>query len=369
MLAGLTARETRRGEVEFSLADLQDDESDDEGAPPVTNIDFAYQAPLPPGAAQELAEEHRREAALRREAGAALPGTAAFVALMLRCEEQQCVNMAVDLFKMPANVPVRLIAARLARQLGVRHKKKTAAEKLELAELRAKIDKLQEKIFADVNRFLPVTQAQQLGDASEDLLTGSGTRSVDSLGAAWDKVLPARLPSEEDVPPEETGDMPVDDEHILPELIGLPFPSDFGINICREQGWLSVFLTERYLRQAVMRDALENSRKGVGGKAYMFMKEHKHKKTTTTKTRAGNRLKQTNLAIQGFARTYSNSRKAWENLLPTLEARQEFRRLTPDDLKSVRAAVDHSARGSKQEAASWIWGGRLGSDTYVRACE
>lgn len=261
----------------------------------------------------------------------------------------------------------------MARALGARRKQTTAAEQLELAERRAKIDKLQEKIFADAHRFLPVTKPELFGDASDDVLTGRGIRPLDSLGSAWDKqpvaVAPDDSESEDDDPAEGPAEMLMDDEHVLPELIALPFPSEFRLDVCKCQGWLAMFLTERHMREAVMREALENGRKGFGGKAHMFVNARRKQKTTKTKTRSANQVRQYTEAIKGAARIYSTSRRAWRFLSPTLAGLAEFRELHASDLHSVRAAIDHSARNTKQTKPSWIWGGRLGSTEYVRACE
>ena len=66
-----------------------DDEDEDE--PPKAKVDFEYKTTLPSDAQSQilLREEAQQENELRKKAGPALRGSAAFVALMLRCEEQQ----------------------------------------------------------------------------------------------------------------------------------------------------------------------------------------------------------------------------------------------------------------------------------------
>jgi hypothetical protein len=246
--------------------------------------------------------------------------------------------------------------------------------KLDLAERRAKINKMQEQIFADVHKYLPISRPDKLQDATNDIVGGRAVRSTSAFGAHWDGVRVGATPEEEDLVIETSAsaeqDITESDEEVLPERLALPFPSSIGREECATQKWLAPFLTERHMREAVMREALELARRGIGGKAYMFVKErHRETLNAGAKTRSAKRVQEYTAAIKASARLYCLTRDGWMALGPSAAKKTEFRELRAEHLTSVRSAIDHKARGTKTVQPSWIWGARLESTEYVHARE
>lgn len=263
--------------------------------------------------------------------------------------------------------------ASLARELGRENTEKSADKQVQLAELRTKILREQEKIFADVKRFLPVTGAENASDDQsdklDDLLVGVAMAGGIQLGVEWDDI-PLATEGYEDDERRGRGVQPrAWQEQVPPELVLLPFPSTIGAEVCDGRGWSPALLTEQCLREAQMRDHLEYCRQAVGGKAFLFATEYRKAKGQTRIMRSRAQLNQLTDQLRRDARFYSLSRSAWLNLKPTEAGLKEFAPLVADDLQSVRSAIDHTLRGKRNTRTSWIWGGRLNSSDYVRKRE
>lgn len=291
-------------------------------------------------------------------------GTAAWLDLGLRAQEEQ------------------IAVAGVARRLSRLRREPTASEMLSLAKRRSKLNRLVERFQASAPVCLPRpprvsapndpnNDEEPVANHPDEVLLEGSREDQNEPTHDWDAADELADDGEGPLPPDDISTRPSRTpdagDYLPPERIALPFPTQFSAEYREKRGWEKQVEMELRLREGRLRDFLTRLREAIAMKAFTWTNDWQNAQRQGAKTRSLDRLHSLKDTIRRECAAYDRCRKLYLDA-GGFNVNDEFKELTPADVKGVRSYIDHRIRGKSKEAATWIWAGGLGEEGYVREC-
>lgn len=246
----------------------------------------------------------------------------------------QCLHSVVTM--LDAMRPFsRLSLTALVRKLG---RKASTTDRLEVAEKRERLQARIDKFHRQATEFWPPhSNDMRLHDPGRE--GGENLASSDTEDDSDDDVF-------EDGPSEDLD---------LPERQPLLLPSNLGLDVCQEQGYMAFVEQEKTLRVGQANDALQGLRLGLSKKAVIFRKGVRLAKTKTRKLRSWDQISMVDVNVRHHARVYAGARAAMIRLGACEEDLERYQTLRKEHLSVTTAQIDPSLRGQRDTSLAWFW--------------
>jgi len=218
--------------------------------------------------------------------------------------------------------------------------KPTASERLYVAEkrerLQARIDAFHRQaveFWGPISGDVPVNHLEPIDD--EDLVPSD----VDDDGDEEENVF---LTS------------PLDDD-LAAERQALLLPSNLGLEVCEEQGYMAFVKQEKTLRMGQANDALQGIRLGLSRKAIIFRQDIRKATTKKKKLRSWDQIISVDVNVRHHAKVYGRARSGLILLGAEEQELQRYQVLQKEHLNITTARIDPSMRGQRDSSLAWFW--------------
>ena len=147
---------------------------------------------------------------------------------------------------------------------------------------------------------------------------------------------------------------PLEDDS-APERQPLLLPSNLGMRVCQDQGYLNFLKQEKTLRIGQANDALQGIRLGLSRKAMIFRVDIRNARTKTRKLRSWDQISMVDVNVRHHASIYGRARSALVRLGAGPEELARYQMLQKEHLTVTTARIDPSMRGQRDSSLAWFW--------------